>query len=260
MSQKILTILFSALSTTAFATDFLKTDNWDIQLSNPIISVNDSTNTKLSWIELDIDTDINTLNHYHQNGVQTVCYFSAGSAEKWRADFKNYPKTILGRTYVGFSDERWVNIKDDRLKPILQNRIAQCKAKGFFAVDPDNMNGYLQKTGFTIKKTDQIIFNKWLATEIHKNGMKAILKNTTELLSNLKYDFDANLTESCMKDSFCDQTKIFISLNKPVYNIEYLDSNLSQASICNYFKSSPINTIIKSSTFNIDSFRSKCVY
>lgn len=260
MQQKYISLIISILSTSVIASDWRPSlqDNWDIQLSTTPTSLFDSKGKKLSWIELDMATDPNTIHYYESNAVRTVCYFSAGSAEKWRPDFKAYPKKILGNVYAGFADERWVDIRSELLKPIIVNRIKQCKNNGFSAIDPDNLNAYQNKTGFALRKTNQVIFNKWIASEIHKQGLKAILKNGSELLPNLKYDFDVHLTESCLKDNFCDMTQSFSALGKPVYNIEYLDSNQSKSTICTHFKTKPINTILKSSTFNIDGYRDTC--
>ena len=214
--QNKLTFSLLFLSSMVSASSWIPTnkDNWDIQLSSTPTSLYDSKGIKLNWIEVDMNTDKNLIDYFESNNVRTVCYFSAGSAEKWRTDYNTYPKSILGKTYSGFADERWVDIRSALLKPIISNRIAICKQKGFSGIDPDNLNGYQNATGFNLKKTDQIIFNKWIASEIHKQGLNAVLKNNSLLLDNLKYDFDMHLTESCMKDQYCQLTQSFSTLGK----------------------------------------------
>ena len=40
--------------------------------------------------------------------------------------------------------------------------------KGCDAVDPDNVNGYENETGFPLTAEDQLTFNRWLFDEVHR--------------------------------------------------------------------------------------------
>ena len=63
------------------------------------------------------------------------------------------------------------------LAPILRKRFDLCARKGFDAVEPDNIAGYENKTGFPLSGADQLRFNRWVAREVHRRGMSVALKN-----------------------------------------------------------------------------------
>ena len=44
-------------------------------------------------------------------GLKPVCYFSAGSAEDWRPDFRQFPAAAIGRAMDGWPGESWVDIR-----------------------------------------------------------------------------------------------------------------------------------------------------
>ena len=68
----------------------------------------------------------------HRRGAYVICYLSAGSFEDWRSDAGRYPASVLGRPLDGWPGERWVDVRrTDVLLPILRDRIARCRAKGF---------------------------------------------------------------------------------------------------------------------------------
>ena len=58
---------------------------------------------------------------------------------------------MIGRRYEGFPDERWLDIRRFQLfaEP-LERRFDICARKGFDAVEPDNIAGWENKTGFPI--------------------------------------------------------------------------------------------------------------
>ena len=49
----------------------------------------------------------------------------------------------------------------DVLAPIMEDRMIACKNKGFDGFEPDNVDGYLNDTGFDLTATDQLEFNSW---------------------------------------------------------------------------------------------------
>lgn len=150
-----------------------------------------------------------------------MCYFSAGSWENWRPDAQDYPTDILGNDYDGWPGEKWVDIRDDRLKPILTARLDLARNKGCDGVDPDNVNGYDNDTGFPITAPDQLAFNRWLAQQAHDRGLFIALKNNSNQAADLVNDFDAVVSEECYVHDKCDLFNPFLSANKPVWNIEY---------------------------------------
>jgi hypothetical protein len=167
------------------------------------------------------DTDASTVAALQGAGKHVVCYIDAGTWEKWRPDASQYPKKVLGRKN-GWPGEKWVDIRRlDVLGPILDARLDMCAAKGFDAVEFDNVDGYTNKTGFTLTYADQLAFNRWLAGEAHARGLGVGLKNDLDQVPDLVGDFDFSIDEQCAQYSECDALSPFVTAGKPVFEIEY---------------------------------------
>jgi hypothetical protein len=116
------------------------------------------------------DTPAATVRLLHARNRRVICYISAGSWEDWRPDARRFPAGVLGRSN-GWAGERWLDIRRlDVLTPILRARLDMCRAKGFDAVEPDNVDGYANRTGFRLSAADQLRFNRWIAHETHAVG------------------------------------------------------------------------------------------
>ena len=80
-----------------------------------------------------------------------MCYIDVGTWENWRPDAGKFPKSVLGNKDGHWAGERWLDIRQTSiLEPIMAHRFNLCKKKGFDGVDPDNLDGYQNKTGFPI--------------------------------------------------------------------------------------------------------------
>jgi hypothetical protein len=150
-----------------------------------------------------------------------LCYFSAGSYENWRDDADQYPNEILGNDYDGWAGEKWVDIRSPELKSILQARFDKAVERDCDGVDPDNVNGYQNDTGFNLTAQDQLDFNRWLAEQAHQRNLFIALKNDGEQASKLVNEFDAVVSEQCHQYNECGLFDDFIAQNKPVWDIEY---------------------------------------
>ena len=147
---------------------------------------------------------------------------SAGSSENWRPDFKNFPKSVLGKNMDGWVGEKWLDIRNiTALGPIMTARLDQCKAKGFDAVEFDNVDGYSNASGFSLTNNDQLKYNIFLANEAHKRGLTVGLKNDLDQVSVLSNYFDFAVNEQCFQYGECSALKPFIAKGKPVFNVEY---------------------------------------
>ena len=86
----------------------------------------------------------------HALGSDVVCYLSAGSWENLRPDAGDFPARVMGRSN-GWPGEQWLDIrKIGVLGPIMKARLDMCAAKGFDAVEFDNVDGYQNRTGFPL--------------------------------------------------------------------------------------------------------------
>lgn len=171
----------------------------------------------------------------HMKNKKVMCYVNAGAWEDWRPDANRFPTSVLGNDYSGWPGEKWLDIRRiDLLAPILRARLNLCRTKGFDGVDPDNMNGFENSTGFPLTAQDQIRFNKWLATEAHRRGLAIGLKNDSDQAPDLLSSFDWLLTEDCFAQGYCADATIqsFITAGKPVFAVEYTDNGINFTQFC----------------------------
>jgi hypothetical protein len=72
----------------------------------------------------------------HAQGKHVICYIDAGTAEKFRPDYGEFPASTLGRSN-GWPGERWLDIRQlAAIEPIIAVRFRMCHEKGFDAVEP----------------------------------------------------------------------------------------------------------------------------
>ena len=195
-----------------------------------------------------------------------LCYFSAGTLENWRSDAGSFPATLLGKTYPGFSNERWVDIRQlSVLGPILEARMDMCKAKGFDGFEFDNVDAWDPEysTGLNLTAQDEVSFIAFLANEAHLRGMSMALKNNIPQIPLVLPYVDFAVNEQCFQYSECltsqngglygyDQ---MVKVAKPVFETEYKTysptNNVCARSILDGF-----STIYKHTA--LDSYRVSC--
>jgi hypothetical protein len=157
----------------------------------------------------------------HAQGKRVICYIDVGTAEKFRPDYSQFPKSVLGRPN-GWPGERWLDIRQlSILEPIMTARFEMCKEKGFDAVEPDNMEGYANDSGFPLTAQEQLTYNEWVADEVHALGMAVLQKNDGEQTDELEPYFDGVVTEQCNQYEECADFDPYLAAGKPVLNAEY---------------------------------------
>ena len=167
------------------------------------------------------DTDAATVAALHARGQRVICYVDVGTGETWRPDYGQIPPADLGSSDPGWQGERWLNIADPALRPVIAARLAMCKQKGFDAVEPDNMDGYQNASGFPLTAADQLAYDEWVAGTGHALGMAVLQKNDPDQASALQPSFDGALTEQCNQDGSCSSYAPYVSAGKPVLDAEY---------------------------------------
>lgn len=161
----------------------------------------------------------------HRRGAHVVCYINAGAWEPYRLDAASFPEDLLGAAMDGWPDERWLDIRQsDQLIDLIQPRVQACAEGGFDAVDFDNVHGFTQETGFPLTAADQLAYNRALADLAHSHGLAAGLKNDLEQIPELVEAFDFAVNEECLHYGECEAYAPFVEAEKPVFNIEYVDS------------------------------------
>ena len=190
---------------------------WQWQLSGPI---NIDYDVELYDIDL-FDTSSEQITALHDAGRRVICYFSAGSYENWRPDAALFNPESLGHTLDGWADERWLDIRHPSLEPIMKARLDLAVEKGCDGVEPDNIDGYANHTGFNLTGDDQLGYNRFLAREAHARNLAIALKNDLGQVENLVDDFDFAINEECFAYDECEALTPFIEAGKPVLNVEY---------------------------------------
>ena len=195
--------------------------NWYIQLkvdnTHPLRDIKEA---KLYDIDL-FDISQEKINQLKQEGKIVICYFSAGSYEDWRPDKDKFPSETIGNSLEGWEGEYWLDIRNQKVREIMIDRMKLAKQKGCDGVDPDNVNGYENNTGFSLTSEDQLDYNKFLANEAHKLGLLIGLKNDLNQVNQLVDYFDFEVNEECHQYNECELLYTFIEKGKPVFNIEY---------------------------------------
>ncbi len=180
----------------------------------------------------------------HSQGRKAICYLDVGSWENYRPDKDQFPKSVIGKRYQGFPSERWMDIrKISLLAAPLKKRFDMCRRKGFDAVEPDNVNGYTNPTGFPLTASDQLRFNHWVSRQVHSRGMSVALKNDPEQAKQLVGAFDFAVVEQCFQYHECGRFSPFIKAGKAVFEAEY---EISPSKYCKRAKALQFSSIRKS--------------
>jgi Glycoside-hydrolase family GH114/IPT/TIG domain len=198
---------------------------WQWQLTTP---VDQTVEAQMYDIDL-FENDAAVVTALKMQARAAVCYVSAGSWESWRPDARVFPSSVIGRA-IGWSGERWLDIRQiSSLGPIMEARLELCKDKGFDAVEPDNVDGYSNKTGFPLTAADQLVYNRWLSDAAHARGLSVGLKNDIAQAAELEPWFDWALDEQCFQYGECGLLSPFATARKAIFEVEY---KLSPASFC----------------------------
>ena len=91
------------------------------------------------WTESSADAVKSLVTSLHAKGRKVICYVDVGSFENWRPDFSSFPQSVLGKQYVNYPDERWLDIRQlDVIGPIMGKRMDMCAAAGFDGISSTN--------------------------------------------------------------------------------------------------------------------------
>ena len=232
---------------------------WQWQIDGNAINetvLDGSTNPKKMY---DIDmftTDAATIQRLHAKSIYVVCYVETGSWENYRPDALAYPSSVLGNTLSGYPNERYVDIRQiSVLQPIITARLDTARAKGCDGIEPDLDDTYTESTGFPLTMQDQLTFNHAVADLAHARGMSIGLKNGASsggVFEAAMVQFtDWALNEECNQFGECGGYKVYIAANKAVFQVEYLGSGATAASICPADNAANFDGILKQSSASL---------
>lgn len=180
----------------------------------------DKFQVKNAFVDL-FDSSTDRIKNLKKQGKTVICYFSAGSSESWRPDFKQFPKAAIGKPLIGWAGENWLDYRNKDVLSVLKKRIELAKSKGCNSIDPDNIDTHLNKSGFGLTAKDQFNFIAFLSTTAHGLGLKIGLKNSAETASSLQPLVDFVVVEECAKYKECNSYASFPKNKKNMFQIEY---------------------------------------
>ena len=225
--------------------------SWQWQLKDP--PVDQSVDVDMYDIDL-FDNDAAIVEALHAQDRRVVCYMNAGGWEDWRSDAGQFPNGVIGANLDDWEGERWLDIRRiDVLGTIIEARMDLCAAKGFDGIEPDNIDGFLNDTGFALTYEDQRLYNIWLANTAHQRGLSIGLKNDMEQITDLLPHFDWALNEQCFEYDECETLLPFIQAVKPVFHVEY---ELDTGEFCEEANNLNFNSMKKN--LNLDAWSEPC--
>jgi hypothetical protein len=225
--------------------------SWQWQLSGTI-----DTTFDVAMYDIDLfDTPQGTIDSLHAAGRRVICYVDAGSWEPGRPDSAQFPAAVQGKALVGWPDEKWLDVRDPRVRALIDARFDVAVSKRCDGVEPDNVDGYANDTGFPLTANDQLAFDGGLAADAHARGLSVGLKNDLDQIPDLIGDVDWALDEQCFQYSECDALTPFIAASKAVFEVEYGDPSLA-TTICPMANTRNFDTLIKN--LALDAPRTAC--
>jgi hypothetical protein len=230
---------------------------WQWQLDGEI-----DTSYDVELYDVDLfETPDEVFTELHGRGARVLCYFSAGSSEEGRPDFDDIPEPAQGRQLSGYPDERWLDVRSREVLDVMIARLDLAIDRGCDGVEPDNVDGHTNDTGFPLTASDLLAFNRNLANEAHRRGLAIALKNAGGQARELVDYFDLELNEECFEYEECGELRPFTRRAKAVLNVEYAD-DLAEAeqlaeSVCPRARAAGLRTLILPHDLD-DEFRVSC--
>ncbi len=181
-------------------------------------------------------------------GKYLVCYYSAGTSERYRRDPDSQrlldPGLNLGKVRRGdgavWAGERWLDLRgfsataggrSATIRHVMTARLDRARRAGCAAVEPDNVDAWANDVSLgapagtparAIRAADQLAYNRWTARAAHARGLAVLLKNDLGQLRALAPDYDGALNEECFDfEGDCARLTPFRDAGKAIYVVEY---------------------------------------
>ncbi|EPQ66938.1 Bgt-2034 [Blumeria graminis f. sp. tritici] len=217
--------------------------HWQIVLNHTL--ANQGYDVPIYDIDLFL-TSAKAIAHLHAARRRVICYFSAGSYEPFRPDSDKFENRDKGLALDGWPDEYWLDTRSLNVRSVMKARLALAAQIGCDGVDPDNIDGYDNATGFDLTAADAIDFIKFLANEAHFHNVSIGLKNAGALVPFVLRLMEWEVTEQCVQYDECQMFRPFVDVDKPVFHIEYANDLATQrTAVCRDEKARGFSTVLK---------------
>jgi hypothetical protein len=167
----------------------------------------------------------------HAAGAIAVCYVDVGTLEQGRPDYAQFPASVVGAGVQGWPGENWLLVtaaNQSIILPLMKARFESwCQAKGFDAIEPDNLDAWTNIT--TVPATVNVAYDLAIGQMAHALPLSIGLKNVMTDLDASQYasflgTFDWALNEQCFEYSECGAYTAagsFLPAGKAVFDVEY---------------------------------------
>ncbi|KAI0199581.1 glycoside hydrolase superfamily [Astrocystis sublimbata] len=192
---------------------------WDYPLGFSLTTANANKSTVFYPVDLE-NTPADTITALKDSHT-IVCYFSAGSVEDYRKDADEFPASAVGNVLDGWPHEKWVDHRNAKVREIMATRIQNAADKGCEGVDPDNVDGYVNDSGFDLTEDDTVDYVRYLAETAHAAGLAYGLKNSGAIVDRVVDVAEWAINEECAEYNECADWAPFVDAGKPVFHVEY---------------------------------------
>ena len=166
-----------------------------------------------------------------------------------------FPAAAIGDALDGWPGERWLDVRSAEVRALMEARLDVAVTRGCDGVEPDNVDGYANTTGFPLTAADQLDYDRFLATAAHARGLSVGLKNDLDQIDDLVGAFDWALDEECWAYDECDLLDPFVAAGKAVFQVEYGAAGLADT-VCPQANAKDFDTLIKN--LDLDDWRVAC--
>ncbi|KAH8674810.1 glycoside hydrolase superfamily [Tricladium varicosporioides] len=231
---------------------------WQIVLLSPPTDI--SLNVSVYDIDL-FTTSTSMIAALHAQNRKVICYFSAGSYEANRTDSSQFKSSDKGKELSGWPGEFWLDTTSTNVRSIMSGRLDLAASKGCDGVDPDNVDGYDNNSGFNLTPSTAVDYLSFLTAKAHNLKLAIGLKNAGSIVNATLDMMQWEVNEQCEQYSECDVFRPFIAANKPVFHIEYPSSAPSisakvKSKICNDASIKGFSTVMKE--MDLDDWMEAC--
>lgn len=187
---------------------------WQIQLTGPVVD--------LGATVYDLDpytTAMETVTDLHLDGALVMCHLDVGEADGTLPDAARLTGPVLaGPAGPG---GRWLDIRRwDLIAPVLTDRLALCRTKGFDAVDADHADGYARPTGLPLTRADQQEYDVRVAGLARAAGLAVGERTGPALAAALLPYLDFAVVTGCDSASDCAAWVGYVQHGKAVFDLE----------------------------------------
>jgi hypothetical protein len=167
----------------------------------------------------------------HAAGAKAICYVDVGTLETGRSDFGQFPSSVVGPGVAGWPGENWLLVtaaNQATILPLMEARFKNwCQAKGFDAIEPDNLDAWTNISNVT--EADNVAYDLAIGKMAHALPLSIGLKNVMTDLDATQYPsflatFDWALNEQCYEYGECGAYTAagsFLPAGKAVFDVEY---------------------------------------